>query len=332
MKNIILFSFFFFLLILTGLHYFLVDTSDWNAVFSDKQTIESIGYDENSVTESFGLSIFSNTKPLSAMNLTQYLQENESLEGSLQITNAINQKNEYLIMALVDYKLVPFSVNGSKNNTHIVTLDSMETQLYPFEIENLTAGFHDILILTFLNPNQHSLNREYRISTDFALMGRIRLNALVENNTKPVIEYQHLRKLCNASYPLEGILVNQQPCSPKMWLAENVTAGDKLDYFINIGNNRRQEQRTFAIIQFLDYEQIPLDLEKNDFVYLGKLNNGEKVSIPASLIVPKEKGVHELIVVWILDPYADVEKSPGVRNKEIEKREEPSIRIGLNVE
>jgi hypothetical protein len=301
--------------------------------YFDNQAIKSPPeYDENKVTEGFGLNIYTNTTPASFLNITQHLQKNESMEGRVQITNAIHQKNDYLIMVLVDYKSVNFSINGMKNKTHIVTQGPMISQIYTFEIENLTAGFHDVIILTFLNPYEHSLNKEYRRATDFALMGAIRMNVLVENNLKPAADFKHVEILCNTSYPLEGILVNKEACSPNMWTSENVTQGEKLDYSINIGNNKKTEQRTFAIIQFLDYEQIPLNHNETELVYLGQLNNSEKGSIPASLIVPKEKGVHELIVVWISDPYENVEMSPGVRNTDLEGRAEPSIRIGLNVE
>lgn len=99
-----------------------------------------------------------------------------------------------------------------------------------------------------------------------------------------------------------------------------------------IGNNKKTGQRTFTVVQFLNYEQIPLNHDETEFVYLGQLNNSEKGSIPASLTVPEKKGVHELIVVWISDPYGNIETSLGVKNTNLEGRIEPSIRMGLNVE
>lgn len=37
-----------------------------------------------------------------------------------------------------------------------------------------------------------------------------------------------------------------------------------------MGNNKKTGQRTFAIIQFLDYEQIPLNYGETDMVYTGR--------------------------------------------------------------
>lgn len=318
-------------MIATSYFYSNYESSDWRADIFDNGTLKTVEYDEKTVKESFGFGVYTSYDPVIGMNLTQFLEKNESLEGYLQVTNAMNNKNEYLLFALVDYRQVPFYINGEKNLTHIVDLNSMESMFYSFEIDKLSTGNHDLLLGAFLNPHEDSLDRDYRMDTDFALMGSKRLSVSVGNNSKPFYAFEKPDTICTSPYPLEGLLVNKEPCSPKAWLTENVTKNEILDYFINIGNTKKRDKRTFAIVQFLDYEQIPLDQNNSEYVYLGTLEDGDKGSISASLAVPNNTGVHELIVVWISDPYENLEILPGIRNTDLEGRVEPSIRIGLNV-
>ena len=327
-KNITLLLFFFSLIIIG----YSVYNNDSNTLrFFENGTIKSVEYDERKLSESFGFGIYHSYNPRVGMNSTQFLKENESFEGYLRITNAMNKENQYLLFALVDYRAVPFYINGTKNQTHLIKLGAMDDSFYFLKIDNLSTGHHDLLLGTFLNPYVNSLDENYRMSTDLAFMGSKRLNIVIENGSMPMPEFRNSRIFCESPYALEGILVNKKSCAPNAWLTENVEKDEVLEYFINIGNNERRNQRTFAIIQFLDYEQIPIKNNTSEYVYLGYLNRGEKASIPASLIMPNSTGVNELIVVWISDPYENLEISPGIRNINLEGRVEPSIRIGLNV-
>jgi hypothetical protein len=288
--------------------------------------------DQNQTFEGFGFSIYHTFNPLVGMNRTQHLKVNENLEGYLDVANAMKKGNKYLLFALLDYKQIPFYFNGSKNETHLISLGPMEEELCPFKIEGLPPGFHDLLFVIFLNPYEHSLNSSYRYDTDFSMMGSKRLNVIVGNGSAVIPEFKNFYAFAKSGYPLEGLLVNKEPCSSKSWLVENVTKNQTLKYYINLGNNDNFKHRTCAIVQFLDYKQIPIRYNNSEYVFFGYLNKGKKGSIPASLKVPDIEGVQELIVVWISDPYENLEISPGIRNTKLEDQVEPSIRIGLNID
>ncbi|WP_214041047.1 hypothetical protein [Methanoculleus sp.] len=60
------------------------------------------------------------------------------------------------------------------------------------------------------------------------------------------------------------------------------------------------------------------------------LEAGEKISIPASITVPEEEGVHELMVLWVPAPYQQLEGANRVsRDLGQWPWTEPSIRVGL---
>jgi hypothetical protein len=327
--------FIFFILIVGFVVYYLFfrnpsSNDSWSTIFFPNESVKSVDYDAASVSESYGFGVYQSYAPEVGMNVTRFLQENESLEGYARITNAMYTDNQYLLFMLVDYRTVPFYVEGNKGLTHLLALKPMEDNFYSFKLDNLSKGYHDVILGVFLNPYEHSLGTNYRMSTDFALMGRIRLNVIVSNSYYPLPEFNTPRISCEKNYALEGLLVTTDSCSHMGWFSENVSKEQKLNYFINLGNNN-DDQRTFALIQFLDYQQIPLHDNSSDYVYYGYLSNGGKASIPASLIAPNATGVHELIAVWVSDPYNNLEISPGVINDRIEGRIEPSIRVGLSV-
>ncbi|MDQ1252240.1 MAG: hypothetical protein QG646_1358 [Euryarchaeota archaeon] len=332
MKNKIILPLFFFLLMMIAFQFFPNShASDRTMNLFGNKTVKSMENDENKVSEGFGFGVYHNQVPLVGMNITQHLKVNENFEGYLNIANEIKKGNQYLLFALLDYKQIPFYINGSKNETHLVSLGPMEGHFYPFKIDGLSPGSHDLLIGVFLNPYNHSLNSRYRYDTDFSMMGSKRLNVIVGNGSTSMPEFKKPKTFYQSSNFLEGLLVNKEPFSAKSWLVEDVKKNETLEYYINIGNSSRKNQRTFAIVQFLDYKQIPIMQNTSDYVYFGRINKSEEGAIPASLIVPDKNGVHELIVVWVSDPYENLEISPGKLNTNLEGRVEPSIRIGLNV-
>ena len=136
---------------------------------------------------------------------------------------------------------------------------------------------------------------------------------------------------CPLEYPPgEGAFLTKEPCSARPWLTEDVEPGELLNYTINTGAN--EVPATFAMMALLNYEPIPINVNGSELVIFGEFEPGEKVAIPASLIVPEEKGVHELQVLWFPVPYKRLETSPGVRVL-IEQWPwtKTSTRVGLNV-
>nr|CBH37162.1 hypothetical protein BSM_06390 [uncultured archaeon] len=78
-------------------------------------------------------------------------------------------------------------------------------------------------------------------------------------------------------------------------------------------------------------EPIPINVNGSELVIFGKFEPDEFVAIPASLIVPEEKGVHELLVLWFPAPYKKLEISPGVKARFEQWPWTKTRRVGLNV-
>ena len=244
---------------------------------------------------------------------------------------------DYLIFCLLDYKQVPFTFdNESGQILHKIHLEPYGAGFYPFELAEIEEGGHDFEIVVIFRPHEHSLNKTFRLSTHGGHLGSMRRNLFVGNYSDlPALNYTNMSAISCCSCPLEyppgeGAFLTKEPCSARPWLTEDVEPGGLLNYTINAGTY--EYPVTFAMMVLLDYKPIPLNVNGTDLVIFGKFEPEEFVAIPASLIVPDENGVHELLVLWFPVPYKKLEISPGVIVRfEQWPWTKPSTRVGLNV-
>lgn len=259
------------------------------------------------------------------------------MNGYLFISNQMAENNSYLIFCLMDYNQTPFSCDSDERGAlHRVMFRPYEERFVRYSLDPPGKGVHDFEIFALLNTDQHSLDTSFRLSTDFSYLGSKRLNLFVEDETFPEIRYTNFSSLfarvCGPDYPInDGILLTEEPGSTKGWFTEDAEAGDVLHYWINLAADKRYPV-SFAVITFVDYIQVPLQADTPEMVWFGNLSAGEKISVPGSIVVPSDEGVHELMAIHIPVPYQRLETSPGIPT---EFRQftwtEPSIRVGLNV-
>ena len=321
--------------------------SFWRFEFNESNQSESrLTYDPERVGEggielgeSFGIALLDapiGTKE-HGMRKSQFLNPRENLSGYLSVSNQMHDAYDYLVFCLLDYRQVPFTFNNESGQIlHKIHLEPYEAGFYPFELAEIEDGGHDFEIVVIFRPYENSLNETFRRSTRGGHLGSRRLNIFVGNYSDlPAVNYTNMSVMsccsCGSEYMHgEGMLLTKEPCSKQLWLTEDVEPGGLLNYTINAGTY--EYPVTFAMIVLLDYKPIPLNVNGTDLVIFGKFEPVEFVAIPASLIVPEEKGVHELLVLWFPVPYKRLETSPGV----IVRFEQwswcvSSTRVGLNV-
>lgn len=284
---------------------------------------------ENNGSEYMGFGFYQKiNNTITPFNYTLYVNDG-SFDGYMVIDNHFNHENQYLVLALLDYKVIPFFYNGTVSTTHIVNVSPMDMNHGYFNITNIPNGFHDILFLAFLDPYNHSLDDGYRLDTDCSDMGRWRFNLVFKNDTKPFVQFKNVYSDYNTYDKLNGLLVTKEMFSNKIFLSKNVTPNEILHYFINIGNKGNISEN-FAIIQLLDYNQIPINYNESDYVYYGSIGSGERSSIPVNIKIPDSNGVHELIIILTINPYENIWTLNGTKN-DVQLDSMPSARIGLNV-
>ena len=274
------------------------------------------------------------------MRKAQFLKPGENLSGYISVINHYHEANDYLIFCLLDYRQVPFTFdNESGQILHKIHLESYEAGFYPFELAEIEDGGHDFEIVVMFRPyeNNTRFNEKFRVDVWTGRLASMRLNLFVGNYSDlPALNYTNMSAIsccCGPEYTDythgEGIHISKELCSRRVWSSEDVEPGGLLNYTINAGTY--EHPVTFAMMVLLDYEPIPINVNGTELVIFGKFEPGEYVAIPASLIVPEEKGVHELLVLWFPVPYKKLEILPGVEARFEQWPWTKTERVGLNV-
>lgn len=102
-----------------------------------------------------------------------------------------------------------------------------------------------------------------------------------------------------------------------MWQKENVKGGSTIGYYVNLKSpitDGKAVNYSFAIIQMLDYAQVPIRVGSPDTVYYGHIDNNTSAAVHLSVLAPDTRGNHKLVVMVIGDPYENLEVSPYVEN------------------
>jgi hypothetical protein len=306
---------------------------------SDNKTTYSTTYNKDQVSESFGVGIFPGPeKPNgTAQTALRIIEPNESFEGYLWVNNQMTKGNDFLIFGLLDYQQIPFEFNNSDTNVHhLIHLAAFEESSYHFRIPPMNNGSHDFELFLVMKPDEHSLNDSYRLSTDQALLGSRRVNIIVGNTTGFSAPYRKNydgpTQSCDSGYVLnDGLLVTTKPCDTRPLFSANVTPYEIYDYSINIAADNKYPV-SVAIVPLLDYYQVPLANNTKETVAFFDLRAGKKIAVPANVFVPNDEGVHELMILWIPQPYISLdEDSRSVKQYHQWATSEPSIRVGLDV-
>lgn len=316
-------------------------TPQFSMSFNDSGNEKMTTYDQNGTKENFGIGLY-NTPIHDAnysMHYSKSLQSNESLDGYLFMSNQMNAKNEFLVFCLLDYNQVPFTnENGSTQVLQVIPLGAHEERFLYFNVGNVSKGVHDFEIFMIMKPNEHSIDENFRRSTDFSLLGSRRINVFVNDSVfkEPVyadFDPQSYTPSCGSQYPVNnGIMITKKPCSTITWFIENITThSGTLDYSINAAADNKYPV-SFGLIALLDYKQIPVQDAGKSKAIFGNLARGQKISIPAKVIVPSERGIHELMVIWLPAPYHKLEGTPGkISNITEGIWSTPSMRVALNI-
>ncbi|HEY3274245.1 MAG TPA: hypothetical protein VGJ92_10810 [Methanocella sp.] len=264
-------------------------------------------------------SIGFNTNPggLGNFSTTKY-----AVNGNFSLPLTIEPSDDCMLVALVDYRAVPFYFNGSYGKTHY--LNGSPTNQYngTFVVTNLSQGYHDVVLAAFVAP----ANFTYDGGRPMNLMttGAQRYNVIVDNGTKPVPVFENSATAGNATYRLDydfsGPSIFKEPFDNRGWSRADVKPGQVLDYYLTVGHgliNGKKLNTSYAIVQLQDYNQVPVRYDTSDYVYYGYIAVNESSSVHLSLKAPDTAGPHRLVVLLATDPFVDREIAPGVMNNNI---------------
>jgi len=261
---------------------------------------------------------------------TYEVSANDPFRGYFYLLNQ-QEAETYLLTCLIDYIQHPCTYNGEKQMRYRIVMGKNEQRDIAFETPELHQGFHDLMILAIAKPDEHDLSEDFRYSTDFNYLYASRAVVLADNTRtqSPTVEYIPGAPQPDRLSPLNGVVVNQDdtPGVLRAWLYQKTKAGDILEYFIHLGNDAGPSY-TYAVMSFLDYQQIPLNDEyETAFVSLPA---GTGITLSGYFEAPQDAGIYELMVVIVRNPYQLLE-DPVSRRLTQSTGVESSIRIAIEV-
>jgi hypothetical protein len=221
------------------------------------------------------------------------------------------EQTTFLVTVLLDYRQVPFELDGRYGLLHEVTIPpNLDVEL-PMRVDIEGWGAHDLIVVAFADPHNHSMDPDYRDTMAQRFVGR-RAVIVVGSPEEPA---RHLTPDVTGSPPPPGVTFGLRVAfatasethpaidpEQQMFLAEG-QRNKKFPYRIWVSNYHGQAAVNYALTLFLDFHQIKLNGKD---VLNVHLEAGHEVLIDTELILPAEPGVHELQIVYVMDPYRSI--------------------------
>lgn len=250
------------------------------------------------------------------------IKANEAFSETIAVVNQNNYSEDFLIIPIIDYENKPILLGGEKQHNIKITLNSQEIAFVPFSISKLKKGRHDFAFLIVQDPHNQDLAKEYRMSTTGSNLMSIR--GTIKNNSNKHIFPNKYVKLNNNNneQSLDGILLTKNK-TLEPWLKQKNFNDKIIDFNINIGN-LKDENKSFALISFIDWNQVSIN---NNFkIFFGDIypRHFETIKGEIDKADIKKNSISNYTTLFIPYPFQDVD--PLDPNFSIEA----SARVGLD--
>ena len=225
----------------------------------------------------------------------------DTLTGTFHV---LSQKREERLLwtMILDGIQVEFTVDDERVLLFPTHLGPGEETSFVFETPPLAKGFHNVIFICFLDYDNHSPESDSRRVSMFPSSGPANVWS---GDVVPVPT-----AVPNPSLHWSDSITS----APDIWLSQSrsvsmhdamnrlqwtTRSGERLDYFVHITGSEREAATGVALLAFLDYHQIPLQVGDPIGPLVSAIAPGEHGVQACSLITPQEESPHELQVVRI---------------------------------
>ena len=255
-----------------------------------------------------------------------------ALTGTLTLHSGFPQDETYALVALVDYGQVPVEIEGLDQAVHVIHAGPHSDMAIDLSLAVPNQeGLHKLLLLLFRAPDAHPLDERFRFLTDSmchsytwdVVIGDSRQPPAMTTQPAPQTEPEV------SQVDFSGVLVNRDGGDNRMaWITETVDQDRTLDYYIHLGNDGHPDA-PYAVVAFLDWQQVPV-MAHGKGAFFGVIERGGRLTLPAEVQIPSTGDVHELQVLYIVDPYhPETVAGQGETPASVHNFIIPGLRIGL---
>ncbi|GGJ16096.1 hypothetical protein [Paenibacillus hunanensis] len=251
-----------------------------------------------------------------------HIKNGAAFKKFISLGNLISADRIYKMIVLVDYKQTKFGVDGNHASIdYTFQMKAGQTLEIPIELKGLKPGMHDVLVVMVKNPDNKSLDEDYRKKTDLNHLITERFNVIVGDSTKPSADVNYTNTGMKEEQNLGGVFLSKEN-DFKRWLSEDVKSGELMDFFVHVGNSNEKDNQTYALVLLSDWKQIDI-LDNKDVLYY-KLGKNDSYVLPVKYQVPAQAGIKDLTALLI--------QSPNQKLDMYNRDTEFSIRVGINGE
>ena len=260
-----------------------------------------------------------------------WLRPGESLRGLLFFGHYLYPPppeaaagEDYRILCLLDFRQVPFRLDGVEAIFHNVHMGPNEERAFRLEFSHLPTGFHSLLCLAYAAPDAFPQSWDSSAYDSWAqlMVANERLLqalVLVGEETAPQVTYVPLAGTLPATPQMaQALMLNRSAAEedawrdtmPEVWEGSQLirwgpveaAPGERVEVVLR-ANNDGSEPFRFGVTAFLDYQQVPLRVGDVDPVSWYELAAGRQEVVPISFQAPQYPGPHVYFVVRFLAPY-----------------------------
>jgi hypothetical protein len=237
--------------------------------------------------------------------LTFAVEAGKGFEGEFAFGNLSGSEMDFVLLCLVDYVQTPCASDEGET-TQRFALKNREQERGRLALKPLAAGLHDLVLVVFFQPDNHSVDERFRQDSRFMYIFR-RVNLLVgDSRQPPAVEYRAFDE--PDTFAKQGMnvlaLTQEKIAEPwaSPWLRSTLSAGQATPFNVWV-NNVQQTPARLAVVALLDYEQVALT-DKGPVLY-GELAGQSRADIAGS-VAPGKAGQQEFLVLLIENPYIDL--------------------------
>ncbi|HAL62059.1 MAG TPA: hypothetical protein DCP08_06600 [Chloroflexi bacterium] len=221
------------------------------------------------------------------------------------------QRTTLLVTALLDYKQVPFSLDGHEGLLHEITVEPGGDLELPMRLAVVKPGAHDLVVVAFKEPYDRPMDPGYRDRMFQRLVGR-RVVIVVGGVEEPIQtpapdilgsppppEVTFGLRVAFATAPTGA---ETHPSKRFMAFGQG-RCNETFPYQLWVSNYHGETPVDYALVLFQDFHQVQL---KGKDMVVVHLEAGHEVTIDDGLMLPAEPCIHELQVVYVIDPYRSI--------------------------
>ncbi|HEY0607530.1 MAG TPA: hypothetical protein VGD58_31720 [Herpetosiphonaceae bacterium] len=242
------------------------------------------------------------------------LTSTTSFNPFLVLLNNTEAPKTILLTTVLDYRQVSFTLDNQDGLLHLVTIPAHSEVNIPLRLTIAEPGRHDLYVVAFEDPFNLSLSIRDRNDTYGKAFSR-RTTVVVGDSDAPtrVLDVADIGAIPSPKGQLSlHIMFVQRPAdstaivSPperNLVYTDTVSLGQPYPLQMVVTANHEAKAGVHAIVPFLNYHQVPVNGQD---VLALRLEADEEAVINADIALPDEAGVHQLQMVYLIDPYSDL--------------------------